>query len=362
VKKNRTPRRRRSLLRCLPTPASRRRRALAVAFFLLLIAPAPSSAATEPPPVSSGATAVRAPSGAAVFARPVEVRFGLSRTAAEELSEVRVRRLLDIELPDGAALASAPVGPLGDRTAYVWIDRPTSSRLEIQVKLDGRAVVRRQIAVSGLTSDVAARLVAIATSEMIRAEMQKARAPRRPPVPRRPSPEEIELASRDLDAVTFTAGPYASVISGDARALAGTGVGLGLRRRRATESIFARWLASPRDDDALRWFEAGISGDYRFWLGASWRLSLGGVASVASLHLPGASSVDGIEGENDSWSARAGAGLGLEAKLGGPVWLGLTLEPGVVLRPASYADALGAPRAVEGAWLGLGLSLAIERR
>ncbi|MGK4008860.1 hypothetical protein WMF31_40015 [Sorangium sp. So ce1036] len=331
----------------------------------LLLACASPARAAAPRAVATGrgrAPAAAAPRRPAAPARPVEVRIALSRGAAEEVAGVRLRRLLEIELPDGASLAAEPVGPLGDRVATVWIDRPTAARLEIQVRLDGRPVLRRQIAVAGLTSDVAARLLAIATSEMILAEMRRARAPRRPPAPRRPTPDEIELASRDLDALTASAGPYAAVVSGGPRALGGAGVALGLRRLRFTEHLFARLLAAPPGGEALRWIEGGISGDYRIWLAASWRLSIGATASVASVRLPAAVAVDGIEGERDTWSARAGLGLGLETRLGGPLWLGLTLDPGVVLRPAPYEDAHGAARAVEGAWLGVGVSLTSERR
>ncbi|XXZ12535.1 hypothetical protein WMF18_41050 [Sorangium sp. So ce315] len=329
----------------------------------LLLAAAPAAAAE---PYVAVATSGRAPAPSAppppAAPGPIEVRVALSHGAAEEVSTVRLQRLLEIELPDGAALAAEPVGPLGDRVATVWVDRPTAARLEIQVRLDGRPVVRRQIAVSGLTSDVAARLIAIAASEMIVAEMRRARAPRRPPPPRRPTADEIELASRDLDALSVSAGPYAAVVSGGPRALGGAGIALGVRRLRLTESLFARLLAAPSGDEAMRWLEAGLSGDYRFWLSASWRLSVGAAASIASVRLPAASSVDGIAGERDTWSARAGLGLGVETRLGGPLWLGLTLDPGVVLRPAPYRDAAGAAGAVEGAWLGLGLSLATERR
>ncbi|WP_437762838.1 hypothetical protein WME77_32885 [Sorangium sp. So ce764] len=338
--------------------------ALAASAVVVQLSFALPAAAAEPRAVvaitgrAAAPVAPRLPAAAA----PVEVRVALSRGAAEEVSSDRVRRLLEIELPDGAALAAEPVGPLGDRVVAVWVDRPTAARLEIQVRLDGRAVVRRQIAVSGLTSDVAARLVAIAASEMIRAEMRRARAPRRPPSPRRPTQDEVELASRDLDTLSVSAGPYAAVVSGGPRVLGGAGLALGLRRLRLTESLFARLLAAPSGGEPLRWIEAGFSGDYRFWLSASWRLSIGATASVASLRLPAAVSVDGIAGERDTWSARAGLGLGVETRLGGPVWLGLTLDPGIVLRPAPYEGARGEAGAVEGAWLGVGLSLATERR
>ncbi|WP_437952907.1 hypothetical protein WME98_20965 [Sorangium sp. So ce296] len=348
-----------------PARAPRRDpRARALVALALVLGSAAPAAAAEPRAFVASSGSAPAPSAPQLpaAAAPIEVRVALSRGAAEEVSSVRVRRLLEIELPDGAALAAEPVGPLGDRVANVWVDRPTAARLEIQVRLDGRAVVRRQIAVSGLTSDVAARLVAIAASEMILAEMRRARAPRRPPPPRRPTPDEVELASRDLDALSVSAGPYAAVVSGGPHVLGGAGLTLGLRRLRLTESLFARLLATPSGGETLRWLEGGFSGDYRFWLAASWRLSIGASASVASVRLPAAASVDGIAGERDTWSARAGLGLGVETRLGGPLWLGLTLDPGVVLRPAPYEAEGGAAGAVEGVWLGVGLSLATERR
>jgi hypothetical protein len=282
---------------------------------------------------------------------------------------VRLRRLLEIELSETAVVARGAAGPLGDHVAYVWIARPSPTRLEIQVRLDARPVVRRGIAISTLTSDVAARLVAIATSEIIRAELRRMRAPRRAPPPRRPSPEELERAARDRDALSLGAGPYAAVLPAAPTLLVGPGIALGVRRMRVTQALFARWLGGPLGGGTLRWLEAGLEVDYRFWTSPTWRFSLGAAASIASLRLGGAGAVDGVAGEQDTWSARGGAAFGVEMRLGGPLWMGLTLEPGAILRAAPYEGtreptrvegAAGAAGRVEGAWLGLGLGLSVD--
>jgi len=345
--------------------------------------PPPSPLSTAAPPAALGAAplasaalpgpaAAAAPTGrpahartAAAPRRPVEVRIALSGGAAENLAEPRLRRLLEIELAESAIVAPSAAGPLDEHAAYVWIERPTAARLEIQVRLDARPVVRRSIAISGLTSDVAARLVAIAASELIRAEVQRQRAPRRPPPPRRPSPEELERAARDRDAIALGAGPYAAYLPAASTLLAGPSLGVGLRHLRVTEALFARWLGAPLDNGSLRWLEAGISVDYRLWASPTWRFSLGASAALASLRVRGLSATDGAATDGaphqaHTWSARGGAALGVEARVGGPVWLGLQLEPGAILRPAPYPSSAGASGAVEGAWLGLALTLSVE--
>ncbi|EYF02297.1 hypothetical protein [Chondromyces apiculatus] len=322
--------------------------------------PSPASAARAPAvSVASAAPAPAAPAAPAPAPPPVEVRVALSAAASGTLSEARLRRLIDIELGDTAQIAAA-AGPLDVSAARVWIDRPTEARLEIQVRLDTRPVVRRGISISGLTADVAARLVAIATSEMVRAEIRRLRLPRRAPAPRRPTPEEVELASRDLDALDLAAGPDAAFLPASAAFLAGPAISLGLRRHRVDQTLFARWLASPLGDGTLRWLEAGLAADYRIWVHPSVRLSFGASAALASVRITGARAVDALPGEKDTWSARAGALAAIDTRIGGPLWLGLHLEPGAVLRAAPYQDAAGASQEIAGAWLGFGLSLTAE--
>ncbi|AKT36032.1 uncharacterized protein CMC5_001440 [Chondromyces crocatus] len=292
--------------------------------------------------------------------RPIEVRVALSSVAAGTLSEVRLRRLLDIELTDTAQVAATATGPLDEHAAYVWIERPTEARLEIQVRIDARPVVRRGISISGLTADVAARLVAITTSEMIRAEIRRARAPRRAVTPRAPTAEELELAARDHDALSLGAGPHAAWLPASSTLLAGPGLAVGLRRSRVEQVLFARWLASPVGDSTMRWLEAGLAADYRIWIHPALRITLGASAAAASVRLSNVTAVDDLPGEQDTWSARAGAQISVDTRIGGPLWLGMHLEPGAVLRAVPFRNAAGNRDEIAGAWLGLGFSLTAE--
>jgi hypothetical protein len=318
---------------------------------------APALAADPPPPAAAP------PAGGAVAApasRIVEVRVALSSDLLKQLSEPRLRRLLEIELEGSAVLAPRAVGPLGDHVAYIWVDRPSVNRIAIEVRVGDRAVSRREIAAAGLSGDVAARLVAIAASEMVRDQMEPVRAaPRRPPPPRRPTEAEIELASRGQPAVQLLAGADVAFVPHDGAVLAGPSLGLGFRYYGVSETLFARWLTGPSHSGALRWLELGLSADYRIWLTPSWRLSFGGEAALASAHLGDAYVASSSPAERDTWSARAGGRVGAELHLGGPVWLSLTATPGAILRPVRYESPLG-KGSVEGLWMGAGLGLSFE--
>jgi len=307
---------------------------------------------TTAPPAASSA--------AAPAPRVVEVRIALSSDALKKLSEPRLRRLLEIELEGSAVLAPGAVGPLGDHVAYIWVDRPTERQIAIEVRVGDRAVGRRDIAADGLTGDVAARLVAIAASEMVRDQMEPIRAvPRRPPPPRRPTEGEIELASRGQPAIQLFAGADLAFLPQAAGVLAGPSLGLGFRYYGISETLFARWLTGPSHSGALRWLEFGISADYRLWLSPSWRLAFGAEAALASAHLGDAHIVEGFPGERDTWSARAGGRIGAELHLGGPLWLNLTATPGAILRPVRY-DSPSGKGALEGLWIGAGAGLSFE--
>ncbi|MEO7330430.1 MAG: hypothetical protein ABI193_17780 [Minicystis sp.] len=330
-----------------PRPSLRSAAPLALACLIITVAPRAFAADTRPPPTAT------AP-------RLVELRVALSAPAAKRLAEPRLRRLLEIELQDSAVLAPGAGGPLGDDVAYVWIDQPTAAQGVIEVRIGDRAVAHREIGTAGLSGDVAARLVAIAASEMVRAQLEPLeKAPPPAAAPRRPTPEELEKAARAQPTLTLVPGATAAFLPATKGVLGGASLSAGYRFLGVGEALTARWLSGDSDAGALRWLELGLGVDYRLWLGRSFRLALGGSAALASVHLGEVLRVAETDSDHETWSARAGAKIGAELRIAPGTWLGLTVEPGAILRPAPYETRAG-KSAVEGAFLGLGLGLGFD--
>ncbi|APR85717.1 Hypothetical protein A7982_11066 [Minicystis rosea] len=324
--------------------------------------PTSSSAPTPSTPPPAPASPPPAASPRPTSARIVEIRLSLSTFALRTLSEPRLRRLIEIETEDVAVLAPGPSGPLGDHVAYVWVDHPSISRVVVEVRVGDHAVERREIAVRGLAGDVVARLVAIAISEMVRAGMvPRPVPPPPPPPPRKPTADELERAARSAFAVTLS--PDASVVGLPAASgvLGGAGISLAFRGYGASEWLFGRWLAGAVHGSEARWLELGLGADYRFWLGKSWRLALGGSAAFSSVHLADAKSVGGEVDQRETWSARAGGFVAVEAKVASSIWLALQVEPGAILRPVRFTGSTGAESVMQGAWLGAGLGVRFEK-
>lgn len=273
-----------------------------------------------------------------------------------------MRRLVEIETEDFAVLAPGASGPLGDHVTYIWVDQPTISKIVVEVRLGDHPVERRELAVRGLAGDVAARIVALAIAEMVRVTIAWRPPPPPPPAaPPRPSPEAIARAARLAPAVSLS--PLASFVGlpGASGALGGAGAAIGFRYFGATETLSGRWLTGKAGGSDLRWLEIALGADYRFWLSPSFRLALGGSAAFASAHVAGARAVAGEVGQRESWSARAGGAIALEARLTPSIWIALDIEPGAVLRPVRFTGTSGAAGVVQGAWLGAGLSVRFER-
>lgn len=272
-----------------------------------------------------------------------------------------MRRLVEIETESFAVLAPGGTGPLGDQVGYVWVDQPSAAKVIVESRVGDHAVERREIAVRGLAGDVAARLVAIAVSEMLHAGMVP-RPPPLPPPPRPPrrTPMELERATRAAPALMVTPSGVVTSLPAVAGVLGGPSLAASFRRFGVSESIFGRWLSGAGRGSGLRWLEIGLAAEYRVWLDPSWRLALGGSGAFSSVHLADATAVESQPGQRESWSSRAGGLLAIEARLAAPMWLTLGAEPGAILRPVHFVGTAGAPGVVEGAWLGFALGLHFE--
>ena len=256
-------------------------------------------------------------------------------------------------------LAPGTSGPLGDHVAYVWIDEPTPSHFAIEVRIGDRPVARRELNLTGFPGDVATRFTVVATTEMVRAQMQPLPKKRVVPEKRKPTPAEIELASRPRPAIGLVGGLEGLWLPEVGGGLAGPSLGASFRIFGGSETVFGRLLTGNTDAGSTRLVEGGLALDYRFWLGPALRLGVGGALAFGAVHL-GDATVDGIAGANDSWTARGGGVFSIERRAGGGAWLGLALEPGVLLRPVPYSTT-AASGSLRGAYLGARIALTLER-
>src|SRR5262249_52769297 len=147
------------------------------------------------------------------------------------------RAFVELELEEGV-LAPGTGGPLGDYVAYLWIDRPSASQIVIEARVGDRPVVRREIGIEGLDGEVAARLVAIAATQMVRVQAQPVVRPKRVPTPRRPTPEELERAARMRAAAIWTADAEVAWTPGGDALVAGPRASLSFRYRQVSEQLF----------------------------------------------------------------------------------------------------------------------------
>lgn len=291
----------------------------------------------------------------------VEVRLSLSESATRVFSARQFRRYLTIELDDAGHVAAHDQGPLADHVGYVWIDLPEPGRVLIEARVGRHSVSTRTLAIrEGLRPDVAARLIAIATSEMIRSQARPVRV-RKPKPPKPPTPEEVELATRDNAAFLVSGGGRAAWLPASNAWLGGSGLELSFRMARIRQHLSAAWMTGTSDMGPLRWTEVGLGVDGSVWLSPSWRVDVGAGGYAASQFASHALAIDDTGGERDAWNVRAAARLQLDRSLGACTWIGLGLEPGVLLRSVNVTTDSGT-HDLSGWFVGMSLALTYEQR
>lgn len=268
---------------------------------------------------------------------PPRVRLTVSSKANERLIARRLRALLRIQLGDEAIVDPNAVGSLADELIYVWIDVPQPRLALIEVRGHAMELGRRTLAIADFPADVAARVVAIEASEMVRVQAAAHRRNKAGPEP----PGDTDPLTGDEAGIALDASfDLHGLPSTTPSFLFGPTVSLEHRQQFTAQALYLRWHSGLGDGIALRWLEVGAGIDLRFALAERWRLTMGIRAGAVVVGLPSDTVVDGqspSDAASNEVSARVAGSLGVETALSREVWLGLRAEPGAVLRPFDYA-------------------------
>jgi hypothetical protein len=246
-----------------------------------------------------------------------------------------------------------PTGPLGEDVIRVWIDAPSARRAVIEVRRIDRSLARRALRIADFPADVAARLVAIATSEMVRVQ---ARATLRRPAPRS-EPDDGSGSDDDAAFRVDGGGMVLLLPSSEPLVLAGPEIALEHQRSITAQVLYARWLIGEGEGQRARWLEIGAAFDVRLPLSERWRARLALKAGGVAVSLPLAATIDELPTSGTDWTVRAGGLLGVEVELAPEAWLGLSVEPGASLRNLRVVDRSGLEHELGGFALGLGLGI-----
>lgn len=284
--------------------------------------------------------------------------------AAEAILDVRVaRRLVSLELAE----IDVPPDVEGRRPAlfYRVLGRPER---QVRVELWELGSLYDVRAVSGAQGGghLLARRVALAAAELARRLRQRRLISRRD--------RERELARLRALAALATArtreGPLALRAEfGGLRSaqltLLGPGLGLEIGVRRALRvDLTASLLGGPDDSGRALMTLAtlGVGPAFRFRTTSWLDLDLAALASASTAHVAGATRVDAIDGERDTWTARAALALRVQPRLSRWVRASVGAEGGLFLRamPAQFPD--GAGSRFRGFYLGAALGVVLTPR
>jgi len=299
------------------------------------------------------------------FARsePVVVEIGDS---AESLLDARAtRRLVQLELSE------IDVPPaMGNKRAHallffriVQVDRDVRVELWERGEYHGARVVLG----SNAAGQLGARRVALAAAELAR-RLQKKRqlqAARERIAELARAEQAAREARRALDGpLALRASLEVATIGEFSATLVGPRL-LGqwtFARRARIEAGFA-WLAGSAPAAAKsEWLELSVAPMQRIALAETLDLDAGLSVAAAWLRLAKVSGVDGISGQNETWSARASAVLRLEPRLSRQLRLSLGGEAGLLLREVPFQSLSGSAERLHGAWLGLGVGVVFTPR
>ncbi|HHH28337.1 MAG TPA: hypothetical protein ENK57_08335 [Polyangiaceae bacterium] len=309
-------------------------------------------ALAEPPPPAPPLQVAQADDAEVAL---LPVRVALSPKAAERLFELRVRRLLAIELDGVAEVEELATGPLAGEVIRVWIDTPNRRTALIEVRRGSRSVARRKLAISDFPADIAARVVSIASAEMVRVQARLGE-------PADPGAGSGNDTDGHADDDGFAVEPALTGIvlpASDPVFVGGPRFALEHRSGITSQALFTQFLIGDGSDQRLRWFEVGGHLGIRWRASDLVRLRFGAAASGIALDLPSAIAIDGQPSDGQTWTARATASVAGELRLDRQTHLALAVEPGGLIRSIHVESRQGSLSSLGGFALGLNLGLVV---
>jgi hypothetical protein len=264
---------------------------------------------------------------------PTLVRIAFTREAAQKLTALRVRRLVELQLGEEFLVDPEPAGPLDEASIRIFIELDTPTTLRVQGHAPGRRVETRAVDVDGIAWEVATRFVAITASELVK----NLAVPPRKPRPRQLTPSELAELEASRPRVEVGAAARVAYWGELDEAAIGSRLTVGFHERVLSETLGVSFLATPGGTTAV---DLELSVFHSFWLDPRLRVAPGAALALMVAR------ADGIE----PWF-RAEVVLQGEVRVLDASWLRLQLEPGFTIAPE---------RGAVGPWLGGSVSLAFE--
>lgn len=296
-----------------------------------------------------------------MFAKPAEAVLEIDAAAESILDARAARRLISLELAE----LDVPPDIYGRTPAlfYRVLGRPER---QVRVELWELGALYDVRVVSGAQSGghLLARRVALAAAELARRLRQKRVALKRE--------HDRDLERLRTLAALATArtreGPLAlrsEFTAQRSEQLTLLGPALAVEIGRALRVDFAGRLLGGWDEKGRALFtlaEIGLGPAYRWRVAPRLDLDFAALASASTVHVAGASAVDAIEGERDTWTARVGLGVRVEPRLARWVRGSVGAEGGLFLRaiPARFPDE--SSERFRGAYVGVSLGVVLTPR
>jgi hypothetical protein len=284
--------------------------------------------------------------------------------AAEAILDARAaRRLASLELAE----IDVPSDVYGRTPAlfYRVLGRPER---HVRVELWELGVLYDVRVVSGAQSGghLLARRVALAAAELARRLRQKRVISKRD--------RDRELERLRMLAALATArtreGPLALRaelfgLRSEKLSLFGPSLGLEFNLRRSLRVDFVAGLLGGGDDQGrarLILAEFGMGPAFRWALAPRFDLDFAALALASSVHVAGATAVDAIAGERDTWTARVAFALRVQPRLARWVRASAGAEGGLFLRPIPAQFPGGVAERFRGWYLGAALGVVLTPR